>query len=245
MDRRNISLREEVVLVPGASGALGRKVVSAIVQRGGNVVAGCHRNREKLSGFVKERELQQRVVTVEGDLKNSSVRRNYIEAALKKWGRLDGLVDCSGIPCRTSLDLIESKEISSIFDANSFGPLLLARDVAKEIIRLKSWGSVVHISSQHALSLTAGREIYALSKLLLSHFNRMLARQYPSVQFNEIVLGAIGIGMSSATKINYPNHIVSLTQVISAILYLLDKDASEGLTGSVLRLDKGFSLPYI
>jgi NAD(P)-dependent dehydrogenase (short-subunit alcohol dehydrogenase family) len=128
---------------------------------------------------------------------------------------------------------------------NCLGPVLLARDVAQQMVRHEIKGAVLTVTSQHAITHPEGREAYAGAKQGLSLYTRYLARAYRDrVRFNEVCLGALGVGMSAATREQYKDSLVDVDQVIDVMLFLLS-EASSHITGTCIRIDRGTTLPYV
>jgi NAD(P)-dependent dehydrogenase (short-subunit alcohol dehydrogenase family) len=114
-------VREQVVVVTGASSGLGRAIVREAGRRGARVVAAA-RNPDGLDGAVAEvAAYGSEAVAVEGDLAGEDDCARVVEAALDRFGRIDSFVRCQTVTVYAEADRLTTEELRRVFDVNFFG----------------------------------------------------------------------------------------------------------------------------
>jgi NAD(P)-dependent dehydrogenase (short-subunit alcohol dehydrogenase family) len=114
-------VREQVVVVTGASSGLGRAIVREAGRRGARVVAGA-RNPDGLDGAVAEvAAYGSEAVAVEADLAGEDDCARVVEAALDRFGRIDSFVRCQMVTVYAEADRLTVDELRRVFDVNFFG----------------------------------------------------------------------------------------------------------------------------
>src|SRR4029077_13397359 len=87
-----MAIKQKTVIVTGASQGIGAGVAQSFLERGYNVVANL-RNIRKSGAFLESDHL----ALVDGDVGQSSIASNIVEAAVQKFGSIDALVNNAGI----------------------------------------------------------------------------------------------------------------------------------------------------
>jgi short-subunit dehydrogenase len=163
------SLEDAVVVVVGAGGALGSRMVRLLDGRGAHVVAvGPH--AETLASVAQSAEL-----VVEADLRDPSAGDRVRDAALDRYGRIDGLVNAAGVVAFGDLLTTDDIVIEELFLTNVVGPLWLLRRLVEPLGAAK--GFVLQISGVVAEQPLPGMAAYAASKAALAAADAALVRE--------------------------------------------------------------------
>jgi NAD(P)-dependent dehydrogenase (short-subunit alcohol dehydrogenase family) len=175
------------VVVTGAANGIGEATARLLVDRG-NVVVGLDRDRaglERLAG-----ELGNQFVGVPGDISVSDDHRRARDAAAER-GRLAGWVNNAGIEIPTTAHDLDEGAMRRIIEVNLIGTLL-GCSVATEAMRDRG-GSIVNISSIHALAGFPEAFVYASTKGAIDALTRQLAvEQAPhGIRCNSVRPGAV------------------------------------------------------
>jgi 3-oxoacyl-[acyl-carrier protein] reductase/bacilysin biosynthesis oxidoreductase BacG len=115
----DLDLRGKVAVVTGASRGIGRAVAQALLQEGCSV-AICSRNAERLETAVSELSATGPIFGLSTDVTDESAVQRFIDAVLKKFGRIDILVNNAGTHLRgtvetTTLDILERQLRDKVF----------------------------------------------------------------------------------------------------------------------------------
>ena len=143
----NIQVRDKVVLITGASRGIGRSTALAFAREGASLVLAA-RSTEALSKVEKEiGALGSPVLAVQTDVTSHDDVMAVVDATVKRFGRLDVLVNNAGIG---RVGPVESAtfaaDLRDTFNASLFGMLDVTQSVIP-IMRRQRSGTVVNMSS--------------------------------------------------------------------------------------------------
>ena len=93
-----------------------------------------------------------------------------IEATIKRFGRLDVLVNNASAGAVMSLSEVDIDFLTQLFAVNVFGPSLLVKEALPDLV--KAQGSIVNVSSTYGHKAAANLSHYAASKAALEHLTR-------------------------------------------------------------------------
>lgn len=176
-----------------------------------------------------------------GDLSDKKSRESFVELAIKKYGKIDALVNVAGVAPKVRADILEMTEESYDFvmNINTKGTLFLTQLVANVMKEAKS-GSIVNISSMSAYTSSVSRGEYCISKAGVSMITALFADRLAEygIMVNEIRPGIIATGMTEKVKEKYDNLIEG------GILPIKRWGTPEDIGSAVLTLVNGF-LPYV
>jgi 3-oxoacyl-[acyl-carrier protein] reductase len=115
----HLGLHGKVAVVTGASRGIGKAVAQALLQEGCSV-AICSRNAERLEIAVSELSATGPIFGLSTDVTDESAVQRFIDAVLKKFGRIDILVNNAGTHLRgtvetTTLDILERQLRDKVF----------------------------------------------------------------------------------------------------------------------------------
>ena len=152
------ALAQQVIVITGASSGIGAATARWLVKAGARVVLSARR-AERLAALAAELDATgERVLAVAGDVTSDLDRRRLIEATLKKFGRIDGLVNNAGYATRGPLEIVPVEAIRKNFETNVFALIALTQLVVP-VMRAQGSGCIVNIGS------VAGRIARPLSSI--------------------------------------------------------------------------------
>jgi NADP-dependent 3-hydroxy acid dehydrogenase YdfG len=141
-------LAGKVALVAGGTGGMGSAIVMAAVAEGTHAVV-LARDGAKLRSVIRKAD-PEFIEAVEGDATDADDVHMAIEAALRRWGRLDALVNAVGsnTPER-SLDALAEPDWQHLMHTNVTAAFVLTKAVVP-VMREQGNGTIIHISSMAA-----------------------------------------------------------------------------------------------
>lgn len=165
----NRDFAEQVVVVAGGTGGLGRAVCLAFLQGGARVFVPFHRAEEfaaleKAASAGAVREGAARLKGMAADVSDPHAARGAVETVVAEWGRLDAVVNtvggyAGGIPLwETTAETFER-----MVDLNLRTGYALARAAIPAMLERKS-GSFVNVAARAAVDHAAGASAYAATK---------------------------------------------------------------------------------
>ena len=241
-------LSEKVVFITGAASGIGRATAMACAAAGARLVATDLSDPSEIAEAAGcgEEDLAARVdVTCEADIASAA------EAALAKYGRIDGLVTCAGVIGLGCAHGLEAEAFEDILRIHVTGALLAAKHVLPSMMSREA-GSIVNISSIYGMTGAIGQTPYATAKGAILQMTRSMAADYGGygVRVNAVSPGFIETPMTSFLQNNERRdelirmHLLrrpgAPEEVARVIRFLLSDDASY-VTGANLPVDGGFS----
>lgn len=161
-------LQGAIVAVAGASGGLGSRICAELQKAGAHtVLAG--RDRERLEAL----SLPGPVVT--GDVTDPAFGKAIVEAAAGGFGRLDGVVNATGVVAFGSLTATPDEVLDRLFRVNTLGALWLAKSTIPALA--ESQGFLVHISGIIADMPMPGLAAYSASKAAVAAATAALVKE--------------------------------------------------------------------
>lgn len=238
-----------VALVTGASRGIGLAVAQRIVQEGGQVcVTG--RKQEGLDAAVAQLGVDQ-AMAVAGSADDPEHQDATVSAVLERFGRLDVLVNNTGI--NPSYGLLADADLGAlrkILEVNVLGALVWTRKAVAAGLGAPG-GAVVNIASVAGLKPAAGIGFYGTSKAALMHLTQQLAAELaPDVRVNAVApavvrtrfAGALFDGREAEVVATYPmGRLGEPDDIAAAVAFLASGDAS-WVTGQTLVVDGGLTL---
>jgi len=153
-----------VVLITGCSSGFGEALAVGFAQRGYQVVATLRRPESapaSLKALAAEKPAD--VIIAPLDITNSAMRKSALDLTIKRFGRIDVLINNAGITARGAVEDTPEELWRAIFETNLFGPLELIRLVLP-IMRRQGAGRIINVTSAAAVLKTPLLAAYAASK---------------------------------------------------------------------------------
>jgi len=246
------NLKGTTSIVVGGNGVLGSAMASALAAYGSKV-AIVGRNMEKAEA-VKQKIEQEggEVICLKADAASKQDMQNVLEEVLRWSGRVDTLVNASGINSSTPFFELDMEEWDRIMDTNLKSVVLACQIFGKQMIEQGEGGSIINISSVSSDPPLSRVFTYSASKAGVNSVTKFLAREFApyKVRVNAIIPGFFPAEQNR--KILDASRIESIMrhtpmgrfgepeELQGAVVYLASAKASGFVTGSLLRVDGGF-----
>ncbi|MFG6110728.1 SDR family oxidoreductase [Stenotrophomonas nematodicola] len=183
-------LRDRVVVVTGGAQGVGRGIAQAVLGAGGSVMIA-DLDADAGKACLKEWALPERAAFQRADVASERSVQALVKATLKRFGRIDGLVNNAGIASAHGTPLARmtlaewQRRLSSLHGA------FLCSKHALPALREHA-GAIVNIASTRAWQSEPDSEAYAAAKGGLVAFTHALAlSEGPAVRVNSISPGWI------------------------------------------------------
>lgn len=255
-----VNLNGKTFIVVGAAGRLGKTMVDAALDCGANIVAVDH-SKKALQELKAEQRDDSKFFEIEGDITQAGSIQQVIEAAVEKFGSLDGAVNTAyprnehygrGFFDVTYEDFCENLTL------HLGGYFLFMQQCAKYALVKEKKFSLVNMSSIYGVmaprfEVYAGTAMtmpveYAAIKSGLQHLGSYVSAYTKGSKFrvNCVSPGGILAGQDQAFLDRYNSYcrdkgMLEPNDIVGTILFLLS-DASEYMCGQNLIVDDGFSI---
>ncbi len=247
------SVKDQVVLVSGASRGIGRAIAEGFATRGAKLV---------ITGRVAETiEQAAREICPAGgdvwakvcDVSDVQAIRRVVAEVIGEFGRIDTLVNCAGVNKRMKVESFTEEVYDFITNINIKGAFFMSQAVGRQMIRARS-GSQINIDSLNSHRPLSRVAPYAMSKAAMSHMTRSRAMEWGphGVRVNAIAPGFTltelarslweeNEEMNQWRQQNTPlRRMGQPKDMVGAAIFLASK-AAAFITGQVLYIDGGTS----
>lgn len=194
-----MNIEGKVAIVTGGNSGIGAAIVIELARLGANIVIDYITHKERADELSKEViDLGDQVLTVDADVSKVSDLQKLVDAAVKKFGRLDIMVNNAGVETRTSILDTTEEQYQKVLTVNLKSAFFGTQLAAKQMIAQKTGGRIINITSVHEDWPMPGNIAYCLSKGGM----RMLTRT-AGVELAKYGILVTGVGPGAvATPIN-------------------------------------------
>jgi 3-oxoacyl-[acyl-carrier protein] reductase len=246
------SLKDKVVLVSGGSRGIGRAIVEAFTIEGAKVTFLFREDRAAADAVVERaRSSGAEVGALQVDIRSSEACAAAVDRLIEQHGRIDVLVNNSGVIRDNLLPMLEDADILDVLATNVNGLFNLTRAVLPSMISARA-GKIINISSVAADKAGRGQTNYAASKGAVNSFTRALAVEVAprGITVNAVAPGLIATEMSEriveragdeALKRILLRRLGTPEDVAYAVVFLASRYA-DYITGEILHVDGGFKM---
>ena len=169
-------LQGKVALVTGASSGIGEATALTLARSGARVAIAARR-RDRLDGVARRiADLGAEALVLEADVARPEEAESIVESTVKRWGRLDVLVNNAGLMLLSPIDRARVEDWARMLDLNLLGLMVATRAALPQMRRQKD-GHVVNISSTAGRVANPDASVYAATKFGVGAFSEALRRE--------------------------------------------------------------------
>jgi len=242
-------------LVTGGGSGLGRQFALTLADAGATVILAARRPgplEETASAIRANGGIAHCVILDVAE--SSGIEAAF--AAIARIGAIDVLVNNAGVAGHESLLEITEEAWDRVMKVNLKGAWLTARAAARLMMAGSTSGSIINVSSILGSAVQKGTGSYAAAKAALTHLTRSMAVEWAKyrIRVNAIAPGYFQTDLNTsfvesdqgkAMVKRMPQRRLGYPEELSGPLLLLASDASTYMTGSVVTVDGGLSLPVV
>jgi 3-oxoacyl-[acyl-carrier protein] reductase len=226
-----------------------------LAQRGCNVVVNYTKSQAEAEETARACQAHGAdTIVYQGDVGDDAVCRGMADAAAKRWGRIDYLINNAAktkFNPYENLDGLSAEDFLAIYRVNVVGAYQMVRAVAPHM-KKQGRGAIVNNSSIGGVTGIASSMAYAASKAALNMMTQSLSLVLgPEIRINAIAPGAIQTrwlqgGMTpeqyqaflvAAAKMVPLQVVPTAEQIAEALVWFLE--GASVVTGEVLMVDAG------
>ena len=238
-------LTGKVALVTGASKGIGAAIATALAAEGAAVVVNYASSKEGAEAVVARiAAAGGKAAAVHGDVSKKADAKGLVDAAVQQFGRLDIVVNNSGVYGFAPLEEITEDDFHRHFNINVLGVLLTTQAASPH---LGEGASIINISSVVSRITPPHSAVYTGTKGAVDAITGVLSRELGPrrIRVNSInpgiietegthTAGFIGSEFESGTVAQTPLGRLGQPQDIASIAVFLASDDSAWLTGEQL-----------
>ncbi len=253
MSLAEFRLDGKLAFVTGAGRGLGRAGALALAGAGANL-ALVSRTRSQLEETAAAAErLGRKALVAVADTRDRAEVEAAVRAAVEAFGRIDILFNNAGTNIRKNVVDMPDEDWQTIMDTNVKGAFLVARAVARQMVRQGS-GAIINMSSMSAMSAEPTKAVYAASKGAIALLTKGLALELaphgirvnaiaPGYMLTSLVKGGLETDPERKRRVlaRIPLGRLGEPEEIGGALVFLASDAARYVTGASITIDGGWT----
>ena len=254
-----MNLDGKVAIVTGSATGVGAATATLLAAKGCNVVVNYSKSQAAAEATAETCiAAGVEALVVQGDVADDGACRALVQAAVDKWGHIDGLVNNAGttvIVDHADLEGLSGDDFQRLNLVNVVGAFQMTRAAAPHM-KAAGAGAVVNISSIAGVTGIGSSIAYAASKGALNTMTLSLARALaPEIRVNAICPGFITTPwwqslsaeayekLKTSQESSVPlRRVSSAEDIAETVVWLMQADAP--ITGETLLVDGGAHLGF-
>ena len=246
-------LTGKVAVVTGGNGGIGLGIAMGLAGAGANIVIAA-RSVEKTAQALEDiRALGVEAHGITVDVTQEPAIQRMVTSTIDHMGRLDILVNNSGIAVRAQPQELTSAQWDSVMDVNLRGAFLASKEAYAQMVKAGG-GKVINVGSMYSIFGSDWGAPYAASKGGLVQLTKSLAVAWAkdNIQVNAVLPGWIVTDLTRGIQDADPNRYDNISRRIptgrwgepselAGAAVFLASTASDYVTGATLAVDGGYS----
>ena len=241
-------LEGKVVILSGGTRGMGEAQVRAMVAEGARILFG---GRDEQAGRAIESDLSGRANFVPLDVTRSQDWKDIVDLAMRRSGRIDGLVNNAGFGISRALTEISDEEWAEVLAVNQTGVFFGMREVIAPMTA-SGGGSIVNVASPAGVKAHKNLVAYSAAKAAVIGMSRAAAKELAGagIRVNCFIPGYFatrllsessdGQGLARGAQLTPLGRVGDPSESAGAILYLLSEESSF-VTGTQITADGGYT----
>lgn len=245
-------MSNRVAVITGATGGIGKAIAKRLATDGFQLVLHYRSRKNEAEQLVEDcRGIGGEAIIFGGDLSDPAVCDALINTTIETFGRLDVLVNNSGITKDGLIMRQTEEDFLRVIDVNLTSAWRLQKLAVRPMMRQR-YGRIINVSSVVGITGNAGQGNYAASKAGLIGLTKSLAKELGSrnINVNAIAPGFIETEMTQNLEASWQEAVrkqIALgrfgqpEEVAGVVSFLAGPDASY-VSGQVIRIDGALSI---
>ena len=238
-------LQDKVAVVTGASKGIGAAIARALAAQGASVVVNYASSKTGAEAVVAAiTRAGGKAIAVQGNVATPEGAQAIIDAAIKAYGRLDVLVNNSGVYEFSPIESVTPEHFHRHFDTNVLGVLLVTQAASRH---LREGGSIINVGSAVTEIHPVNSAVYTATKGAVDAITGVLAHELGprKIRVNSInpgmvetegshAAGIIGSELETQVVAQTPLGRVGQPDDIADVAVFLASNDSRWMTGEKL-----------
>ncbi len=250
-----MGLRGKVALITGANRGIGKGCVLQLAREGADIAINYRKHAAEARGVAAEvRAMGRRAIILQADVSDRKRDHQMVQRTVSELGRLDVLVANAYASIRKPFLELTEKDMIFTLGVTLWGVFHCCQFAARQMVSQGEGGSIVVISSVHAMLPFKNALPYNTAKAGINHMARTMANELTKhrIRVNIVEPGwtdtpgerrhSTEDELMEAGKQLPLGRLATIEDIAKGVVFLASSEASY-ITGSNLRIDGGFVLP--
>jgi len=229
-------LKDKVAIITGGGRGIGKAIALGFANQGAHIVVAARTESEVIEVAGKVKKLGRESLGFVCDISDENQVKNLVDAAIKKFNRVDVLINNAGIGSMRPVYAMPLESFEKVLKVNLTGTFLCTKHVWQPM-KYSGGGSIINVSSLGGLvgyPLLSG---YCASKWGQIGFTKACAEEgkKDNIRVNAIAPGKADTAIRSKIKEDKSKMLTPEDQVDACVF--LASDESRYITGQVISLE--------
>ena len=246
-------LTGKVAVVTGGNGGIGLGIAMGLAGAGANIVIAARSVEKTAQALENIRALGVEAHGITVDVTQEPAIQRIVTSTIDHMGRLDILVNNSGIAVRAQPQELTAAQWDSVVDVNLRAAFLASKAAYAQMVKAGG-GKVINVGSMYSIFGSDWGAPYAASKGGLVQLTKSLAVAWAkdNIQVNAVLPGWIVTDLTRGIQDADPNRYDNINRRIptgrwgepselAGAAVFLASTASDYVTGATLAIDGGYS----
>lgn len=252
-----MDMKGKTALITGATSGIGAACANVFAEAGARLML-TGRDEGRGRAVLKQVQGKTEAEFTAGDVQDSGFCDKLVDATVRRFGRLDALVNNAGIIHRTAAPETSDKDWLEAMGINVNGVFWCSRAAVRAMKAGGKGGAIVNVSSEWGITAGKGHVAYCTSKGAVVNLTRAMALDHieEGIRVNAVCPGEVRTPMleSGLKRRGYDaktgfeilgktlpiGRVAEPEEVAKVILFLASPDASY-MAGSIVAVDAGSS----
>ena len=170
----------KIAIVTGGAGGIGVALAMGLGMHGATVVVSS-RNQEAIEKVAKQITAASgnEAIAIPSDVTDESSVQNLVDTVVKKYGKLDILVNAMGMNIKRDAMEYPMEDWDKLFEVNVKGTMIACKTAARAMKEQKGGGAIVNLSSVRGIrGYTGGNTGYCATKGAVELITKALALEW-------------------------------------------------------------------
>src|SRR4030066_1438822 len=246
-----MSLKNKIVVISGATRGIGRAIAIELASEGANISFNFLKSDKDAREVEKEiKNFGVNVKSFQTDIKDYNAVKSWVDNTIELFGGIDIVINNAGMIKDRALALMEPDDWHEVINTNLDGTFNLTRAAIITFIKQKS-GVIVNITSVSGITGMSRQTNYSASKAGIIGFPKSLAKEVASynIRVNAVAPGFIETDMLKELKEEYKSQIMKQIPLcrfgrpeeVARVVKFLVSDEAGYITGQTIVIDGGMS----
>lgn len=246
---------QKVAIVTGSDSGIGRGIAIELAKQGATVVINYAHNQEKANEVLQT--IQQaggKAIVIQADVSQYQQAIGLVQQTVEHFSRLDIMVNNAGMEIHSPFLEVTEEHWDRVLSVDLKGAFFCAQVAAQQMVKSKTAGRIINISSVHEDIAMPNNAPYCCAKGGLRMMTRTICQELApyNITVNNIAPGAIQTPIDAdveadpekmkALLAEIPLHRMGQPEEIGKLVVFLASDAASYITGTTYIIDGGLSV---